>query len=195
MSTFLNKVFSNEPGFNLQRGVFSIAILLVLVLAGIGGLILQGKLKAIQIFPSSAPSVPTSSSTPGTSGEAVWLTSHPTALQQATQENKPVFMFFTGSDWCGWCKKLHSEVLDTHEFKNYAARNLVLLELDFPYYKSQSSDVKQQNADLARTYGIRGYPTVIILNSKGQRIGQLGYMPGGPSAFLTELERICKSAS
>ena len=122
-------------------------------------------------------------------GEAKWLTDYNAALAQAKAENKKVFIDFTGSDWCGWCIKLEKEILSTPEFAEYAAKNLVLVQADFPRSKPQSPELKAQNQKLQQQYQIRGYPTLIILNSQGSKIGQMGYMDGGPKPFLNELSK------
>jgi thioredoxin-related protein len=122
-------------------------------------------------------------------GESEWLTDFAKAQAQAKAEKKMVLMDFTGSDWCGWCIKFKKETLDTQAFKDYAAKNLVLLEVDFPRSKSQSAELKKANAALAKKYGIDGYPTFVVLNSEGKEVGrQEGYEPGGPSAFIAKLE-------
>jgi protein disulfide-isomerase len=41
-------------------------------------------------------------------------------------------------------------------------------------------------------YQIQGFPTLIVLNSEGRKVGELGYMEGGPSAFIAELEKLRK---
>jgi len=118
----------------------------------------------------------------------VWTTDYPAAVAQAAKENKKVFLFFTGSDWCGWCKRLDKEILSTTEFKTYAAVNLVLVKLDFPQALPQSGALKAQNRKLAQAHSIQGYPTIIVLNSAGKRVGDLGYMEGGPSGFVKALK-------
>src|SRR5690349_5866789 len=81
-----------------------------------------------------------------------WLTDVPTAQAQAKKEGKLVLLDFTGSDWCGWCIKFKSEVLDTKEFKDYADKNLVLVEVDFPRKKELSAELKKANAALKEKY-------------------------------------------
>jgi len=122
-----------------------------------------------------------------------WLTDYKAALQQAEKENKMLLMDFTGSDWCGWCIKLDKEVFSKSEFKDYAKKNLVLLKLDFPRSKPQTAEIKKQNEELSRTFRIGGYPTIIVLDSKGKQIGQLGYKEGGPAVFLAELDKFKKN--
>ncbi len=63
---------------------------------------------------------------------------------------------------------------------------------DFPRARALSSEVRQQNQALARRYQVAGFPTIVVLNSEGKQIGLLGYMPGGPEAFINELKKLPK---
>lgn len=120
----------------------------------------------------------------------VWTTDYASALRQARQEDSKVFLFFTGSDWCGWCKRLDREILVTDKFKAYAGKNLVLVKLDFPHGIPQDDSLKAQNEQLARQYQVSGFPTVIVLNSKGKQVGRMGYQPGGPGGFIDALKKL-----
>jgi thioredoxin-related protein len=133
-----------------------------------------------------------SSVAPIARAESGWLTDYKKAQQEAKANNKLVLLDFTGSDWCGWCIKLNKEVFSKPEFKDYANKNLVLVEVDFPRAKSQSSDIKKQNEELAQQYQIEGFPTIMVLDGDGKKVGLLGYMPGGPTAFIAELEKLRK---
>ncbi len=100
---------------------------------------------------------------------------------------------FTGSDWCGWCKRLEQEILSQSQFENYARENLVLLEVDFPRAKSQSPELRKQNQELAQQYQIEGFPTIVVLNGDGQKLWQYdGYFPDGLAAFIAQLEKLRK---
>jgi protein disulfide-isomerase len=127
--------------------------------------------------------------------ELKWTTDLPKAQAQAKAESKLVMMDFTGSDWCGWCIKLNREVFSQPEFAAYAEKNLVLVEVDFPRAKPQTKELQQANDALQTKYKIEGYPTIIVLDGAGQKVGQLGYMPGGPKAFIAELEKLKKNAA
>ncbi len=85
---------------------------------------------------------------------------------------------------------------NTPMFKEWAAANVVLLELDFPNTKPQSAQLRKQNQELAMTYGIRGYPTILILDADGNKLGELGYLEGGPKAWINAFsEKYNKSVS
>ena len=121
-----------------------------------------------------------------------WLTSYDQAQKEAQSKNRLLLMDFTGSDWCGWCIMLDKEVFSKPEFKEYANKNLVLLELDFPRTKKMPPETTAQNERLLMKYGIQGFPTVVVFDSSGKPLGALGYQAGGPQAFIAELERLRK---
>ena len=119
-----------------------------------------------------------------------WMTDLKLAQDRAYAENRLVLINFTGSDWCGWCIKLKNEVFNTSEFNAFAERHLMLVEIDFPSRKFMSPQQRAANKTLANHYGVQGYPTVVVLNSKGNEVGRLGYKAGGPSVYVKELRRI-----
>ena len=122
-----------------------------------------------------------------------WETDYDKALATAKAENKRVLLDFTGSDWCGWCKKLDKEILSQSQFKDYARENLVLLEVDFPRAKPQNAEVRKQNQELAQQYQVEGFPTIVVLNGDGQKRWQYdGYFPDGLAAFIGQLEKLRK---
>jgi len=126
--------------------------------------------------------------------ELKWTTDVPKAQETAKTENKLVMLDFTGSDWCGWCIKLNKEIFSKPEFVEYAEKNLVAVEVDFPRKKEQSAELKAANQKLQTKYNIKGYPTIIVLNGEGKKVGELGYMEGGPKAFIAELDKLKKKS-
>lgn len=126
--------------------------------------------------------------------DAKWLTSMDEALAAAQKAGKPVLVDFTGSDWCGWCIKLRKEVFDTPEFKAWAAKNVILCEIDFPRQKKQDDATKKANEALVKKYGVEGFPTIIFVKADGKEIGRSGYRPGGPKAWTDSADAILKKA-
>jgi len=125
--------------------------------------------------------------------ESGWLDDYKKAQQEAKASNKFLLLDFTGSDWCGWCKKFDKEILSQSVFEDYARENLVLVELDFPRAKPQSPELRKQNQELADQYQVQGFPTIVVLNGDGQKLWQYdGYFPDGPAAFIAQLEKLRK---
>ncbi len=89
-----------------------------------------------------------------------WYTDLSKARELSDASHKPIFGFFTGSDWCGWCHKLQSDVFAKEAFVTWANKNVILLELDFPRRKQLPDELVQQNQSLQQAFQVRGYPTV-----------------------------------
>ena len=118
-----------------------------------------------------------------------WYTDLDEAKAVAVKENKPLLVDFTGSDWCGYCIKLHAEVFDKPEFEAFA-KNYVLVELDFPNKKPQPAEEKAKNKATQAKFAVSGFPTVLLIDAKsGEAYGrQSGYGPGtGPKAYIEKL--------
>ena len=123
-------------------------------------------------------------------GDLKWETDANKAMALSKKTGKPILADFTGSDWCGWCIRLHKEVFDTPAFAKWASSKVILLELDYPQSKPQSAEIKKQNAGLAQKYKIEGYPTILFLNASGKVLGQYGYDSGGPSKWIPNAEKL-----
>ncbi len=123
------------------------------------------------------------------SGSETWSTDHAKAAERARASDRPLVVFFTGSDWCTWCKRLEKEVFETAAFKAWAKDKVVLLELDFPSRTPQSKALREQNKQLAAKYQVEGFPTVLILDPAGKVLGSTAYVPGGPKAWIAEAEK------
>ena len=129
-----------------------------------------------------------------------WYIDFEKAAQVSLQTGKPILADFTGSDWCGWCKKLKKEVFNTPQFKDWADQNVVLLELDYPRRKQQDEKIKKQNRELQQIFQVRGYPTIHFFNIKVNTdnqleflpIGQTGYVAGGPTPWINNANSILK---
>jgi len=91
-----------------------------------------------------------------------WLFNIEEAYQQSQESGKPILANFTGSDWCGWCKKLAANVFVKDEFKEWAEENVILLELDFPRRTNIPNNIRQQNNNLKNAFKVTGFPTIWV---------------------------------
>lgn len=123
-----------------------------------------------------------------------WMTDFEAAKKKAAAEGKDLFIDFTGSDWCGWCKRLNQEVFQHEPFKKGVADKYVLVELDYPRkpetLAKQSDEIKVQNTKLQQTYQIQGFPTILITDAQGRPYAKTGYQEGGPEAYVSHLEEL-----
>jgi protein disulfide-isomerase len=123
--------------------------------------------------------------------ELTWHTDVSKASEIALKEKKPMMMFFTGSDWCGWCIRLQKEVFKTPEFEKWAKNNVILVELDYPRRTPQAEEIKAQNQQLQAMFRVQGYPTIWFVNPEKKAetmnlngLGNTGYVAGGPEKWL-----------
>lgn len=121
--------------------------------------------------------------------EKIWFTDVSQAIEQSKVSGKPIFAFFTGKEWCSWCKKLERQVLSKDGFINYAKENLVLLELDFPRGRR---NLPQKQIELARKFNIKGYPTVILMDSSTNKIAKTGYEAMSPEQYVDHVKALLK---
>lgn len=135
------------------------------------------------VFVSSSVSVMAQSAT----DQLQWHTDLMEANRLAVAAHKPIFAFFTGSDWCGWCHKLQNEVFSKASFAKWAKEKVILLELDFPRQKQLPPALAQQNNSLQQAFGVQGFPTVwyftMVPDSTNQKmlisaLGSQGYPAG-----------------
>ena len=129
--------------------------------------------------------------------ELNWHTDLSKAVSISIDEKKPIMLFFTGSDWCGWCMRLKKEVFNHEKFKVWTNENIILVELDFPRRKKLEPNLLNQNRELARIFGVSSYPTCwlvkpqILENSKVNflKLGKLGYVAGGTDKWISVAEK------
>lgn len=123
-----------------------------------------------------------------------WYGTIEEAVQVATSEDKQILVQFTGSDWCKWCIKLNNEVFYQDDFEAYAKENMVLVKLDFPRSVPQSDAVKEYNRSIATKYGVRGFPTILLMDKEGNVVLQTGYQPGGAKAYVDHIKEAYKTS-
>ena len=132
--------------------------------------------------------------------DLVWHTDLNKAIEIANKENKPMMLFFTGSDWCGWCVRLQKEVFTQVEFKEWAQKNVILVEVDFPRANIQTEEIKTQNRNLQQQFAVRGYPTCWFVKADKLKDGKInfnqlgtkGYEAGGPVNWINSAAVIIK---
>lgn len=122
-----------------------------------------------------------------------WTMDLDAAKKLAAEKDLPILLNFSGSDWCRWCKIMENNVFSKEEWSEYAQQSLVMVLLDFPRDKTLVPEkYKKRNEELNDKYGVRGFPTFVILDSDGTT--ELGRLGAGrektPSSVQEELKAL-----
>lgn len=128
-----------------------------------------------------------------------WETDVNIAINQSIEQDKKALIFFTGSDWCGWCIKLQKEVFKTPEFEQWA-KDYILVELDFPRRKQVDQETLQRNYQIQQIFQVQGYPAVFVVKPDKTDDGKInlnalartGYVAGGPEKWIESVEQFYK---
>ena len=115
------------------------------------------------------------------------------ALSLANAENKKVMLFFTVPDACDSCTALEENVLESDEFKKYAA-NYVLARADFQHSIKHpvTAESKAKNLLIVEKYNKDGFfPLMVILDKSARIIGSRGTYNGESSSeYIASLQAI-----
>ena len=122
-----------------------------------------------------------------------WTDDFAAAQKESEKTGRPILALFTGSDYCPYCVKLKKNFLDTPEFKEFAENNVILFYADFPGKTKLPDGLRVQNEKLAKQYGVRGFPTTVIISPKGKEMGRLvgcaDYYMNGVKTIVTTVEK------
>ncbi len=95
-----------------------------------------------------------------------FYTSYSSAIKKAKEENKRVFLDFSAT-WCGPCKMMEQKVFPDTLISNYLQKNYVCVKF-----------MHDRSRDLFESYGIKSFPTFVILENSGKEIYRFtGYNP------------------
>ncbi|MBQ7252737.1 MAG: leucine-rich repeat protein [Kiritimatiellae bacterium] len=126
-----------------------------------------------------------------------WTHDWDAATAAARRDGKPVFVNFTGSDWCGWCRLLRRQVFATPEWGAWASGNVYLVHVDFPKDKSLVPEkYRERNARLRGRYSVGGYPTCFLLDPATlEPLGRFGASKdANPADFIAQISAAMSGA-
>jgi len=121
---------------------------------------------------------------------SIWLTNLDKAIGVAKRDDKKILVNFSGSDWCIWCTKLDEEVFSQNQFLNYAADNLVLVQIDSPQDKPLNAKAKEYNENLSQKFKITGVPTIVLMDKYGNELKRTGYKAGGAANYVSHIKSL-----
>jgi thioredoxin 1 len=101
--------------------------------------------------------VTNSSNSTVVSNNIEWYKNLDEGLNVAQKEHKPLFVAFQAS-WCPYCQKMNSETYTDVNVQDKINNNYVPVIID-----------GDNHPDLCSKYGVKGYPTIVILDQNGQQ--------------------------
>lgn len=94
-------------------------------------------------------------------------------LDSSAQSHEPILIEFY-TDWCTWCKVLQDSTLPDGYVQKFL-KNFELGKIN-----------AEVDTNVAKKYGVRSYPTVLLLKSNGEEIDrEIGYAP--PEEFVSSI--------
>ena len=128
---------------------------------------------------TSSPSATTGSPATAAAHTPIQFTSDfDAAIATAGQEDK-IVMLDVYTDWCTWCHKLDEEVYSDQKVADEVNKDFVALKVN--------PEKGKANKEFVERYQVRGFPTILFLNGKGEEVHRLvGFKPA--EGFLEELE-------
>lgn len=104
------------------------------------------------------------------------------ALQAAEHDQRLVLIDFAAR-WCPPCIRLEHEVFNSQEFRSLQPRlDVVRIDVD-----------REENFDLLQKYGVKAYPTLVLVNSRGEELERyLDFQEKTP--FVASLKKILSAA-
>ncbi|HUK64217.1 MAG TPA: thioredoxin fold domain-containing protein [Dongiaceae bacterium] len=91
-------------------------------------------------------------------------------LAEAKSTGHPVLVDVY-TDWCGWCKRMDRDVYSRPEVRDYLGRNWVAVRINAEantpahYLGHETTE-----AEIADRFGVRSYPTTVMLKPTGERM-------------------------
>ena len=163
--------------------IFAVIMLLAFFLRQAGA---QEPTNATSTFTTSA-----ATKAAPTKAIAKWTTSYDEAVEQSKRTKTPIMLYFSGSDWCPWCKRLSHEVFDTQDFVAWTQGRVILVVVDFPRQSQLPVEIANKNHELQQKFGnhLKSYPTALFLNPDEEVIVTLGYQPDGKHAWMNRAQK------
>jgi protein disulfide-isomerase len=118
-----------------------------------------------------------------------WTTDFDKALAAAKVDSIPLYVYFTGSSWCIWCKKMDREIHNQDAFRQKTVGKVLFVKIDLPAGTQPSEKIR----NLLDTYKVHGVPTVVILSPSGDELGRFRYQQMPPEEYADAVLKVTQS--
>lgn len=122
-----------------------------------------------------------------TTAEAAFLEDYSEAAKLAVMQNKPLLLFFSGSDWSGLSMKMKNEIFQAEDFTQKLQDQLICVEIDFPRHHQIDSNFARRGEVLKNRYQVEEFPSLVLIDPEGRLIAKLGYLPEQAAPLAEDL--------
>ena len=122
-----------------------------------------------------------------TAGE-IWTDDIDGAFKAAADSGKPVFIDFTGSDWCGWCKLADKNIFSTSAWTEFSSK-VVCLKVDFPRNGRPDVMTMGKREQLAKAFDVKGFPTLVLATADRKALARFSAGHKEAAEFIDEVRK------
>lgn len=116
------------------------------------------------------------------------------ALAAAAEEEKPLMVQFTGSDWSPLSITFEKEILSHPVYQNWADKNVLTLQIDIPRVNLDPEE-RTRRRKLAALLEVERYPSIVFIAPSGEKLGSLTHDPDGPKSWTDRADKILAGES
>ena len=122
------------------------------------------------------------------SAREVWTDDIDGAFKAAAESGKPVFIDFTGSDWCGWCKLADKNIFSTSAWTEFSSK-VVCLKVDFPRNGRPDVMTMGKREQLAKAFDVKGFPTLVLATADRKALARFSAGHKEAAEFIDEVRK------
>jgi len=108
-----------------------------------------------------------------------WTTDFDQALELAKAQSRPLYVYFSGHNWCIWCKRMDKEIHNQDSFRQKMVGKFIFVRVDLPAGSPPTDKVKE----LLSSYHVKGVPTVLVISPDGNELSRFRYRQISPEAY------------
>jgi tetratricopeptide (TPR) repeat protein len=111
------------------------------------------------------------------------------ALKLSKEEELPLLVIFTGSDWSKLSITFEQEILTHQVFEKWAESKVAWTLVDLPRVGLDAEE-RRKRRELMKKLGVETFPMAVFLNAQEQPLGTLTHDPEGPSSWTKRADAI-----
>lgn len=121
-------------------------------------------------------------------GEISWLPTIQETEQVAQQQQRDVYLLFTGTDWCPACQHLHDNILTSDSFADWTKDKFVPAEQIMPRKPVATEPNIVELYALMKKYHVDSFPTAVICTPDMRPYAKIMSSAATPQEYIKRME-------